>query len=922
MFENPCIANHTSVCRVAQSHEEITMGIKTTPLLVLAVAATAVGASAQRRATGTPRKPHAPARSAPQQQDHSMRITVAGQIVMPGGAAATGARLFLATNNQLGGLPEEIKIDPTGRFRRSFDFDDRTLAGGVALSAIVPGKAVLWHSYAADNKTLGSLSLHLEPVGTVTGRIVDVNGKPIAALDVAVSRLGPDFTQIRDSANELPGSPFTEFLPAPLLKTFYQAKTDATGRFTLSGLPPMGQLRLKLGSNLLPAPGSSEAIGLGDRKQTDVGVLVAVTPGAFVLHITDRSNGKPLAGVQVRVLPRNLSLQDLGAFTDPEDSAARARTNGLASDAKGNVALSQLTPGDYRLLFAGTERPVTVTEAHTTRVDVAVRTGPLTGRIVDGAGKPVANLPIMLETLPDPLTDAFGAFDIGAAGRGARPVATTDRNGRFMIGEFPWEASAVTLRGSQGNAEAQWSGAARDIGKALDMRLHTGVLITVTGRLVDPKYDHVKTKTVSLIRWQDAPRLTWLLNAQAVPVDSQGRFQVAGIRRGEAFSLLAGSPFSGRGEESAQGFESPRFTTSRAAGVQALGDVVVHPLDGAQQILQIYGIDSRQQLARLAGLTQPPSAASVDAAREMLARYRAALVSGDFAAVHQLTSPLSAGWSADQRQFMAHTALRIPSAQEAQPLRFVPGISLAYLLALSKPGASPLNISFGAAANDLEANPDWVVFAGAGPKSVRLITIVHREQGEWKIIGSGSVFGSSLDSLFLLSATGSPPPHPAGFTLPAPALDAAAIHAARAAGEKYLAAWSTGDEAAQLALTSALSSSTATSTAGLRKARGERLDEGVCPVRDMAALHLTPIQGLTQWESEWLAEYARKFAEISGQSRVRGQAEADKRLGFPAKFVERGDLIPFLYNADGRDFLILMIKHDDHWQVLEPAVPR
>ncbi|MCW3052597.1 MAG: hypothetical protein JWN14_1767, partial [Chthonomonadales bacterium] len=85
------------------------------------------------------------------------------------------------------------------------------------------------------------------------------------------------------------------------------------------------------------------------------------------------------------------------------------------------------------------------------------------------------------------------------------------------------------------------------------------------------------------------------------------------------------------------------------------------------------------------------------------------------------------------------------------------------------------------------------------------------------------------------------------------------------------------------------------------------------------ALHLTPLQGLTQWESEWLAEYSRKFEEISGQQRAPNGA--DKHEGFPGNYVERGDVIPFSYNVEGHDFLILMVKYIGGWQVLEPAVP-
>ncbi|MCW3051504.1 MAG: hypothetical protein JWN14_674, partial [Chthonomonadales bacterium] len=815
------------------------IGSRTTPLFVLAIAAATVSASAQRSAEE--KKLDALLQSTRARQPAAPKqVTVAGQLLMPDGSAATGARLFIAPNNQSAAALEEFKIDSTGHFRRTLDFKEGQAAEGLVLSAVVPGKATLWRTYGASDKTLGSLALRLDPAATLTGQVVDVNGKPLSGIDIKFPHLAPDFALFREDSTDRgdttgrPSFPFTEFLPATALKALYQARTDATGHFTLSGLPAKGQLRLKLGQNIILAPGSSVPIAIGDRKQIDAGILVAVSPGSVALHLTDRLTGKPAANVQALLVPKNFSTQDFSGIQD--DEAAQSRLGGLLSDAKGNIAVSPLAPGEYRIVTEGMERLLTVTASHATRVDLAVRTGPFRGRIVDAAGKPVAGVPITLDTPSDPLKNAFGGlsgFGIGEWQRDAEGIAKTDKNGQFEITPFPWEATSVTLRGARGNAEARWSGSARNIGKTLEIQLRPGALITVKGRLVAPEGSHVKKQTVSLVRWQDAPRITWLSTATEVPVDAEGRFQVQGLRRGEGFSLLAGSPFGRSRNTSEEGFESPRFTTTREAGVQNLGDMVVHPLDSGQQILQLYGIGSREQLAQLATLLPPPSAASCDAARETLARYRSAMSSGDFAAVHQLTSRISAGWSEDRQAFMAHSALRVPAQQEMQPLRFVPGISLASLLTIGKSGGSPLNFSFGAAASDLQANPDWVVFATAGPKAVEIAGIVHREQGAWKVFGASSLFGNSLDSLFLLSAPGDTTPRPTGFHLPTRAPEAAQIDTARAVAEKYLAAWSHGDDATQLALTSPLSTGAAKDLDGLRKVKSQRLDEGICPVSDM-----------------------------------------------------------------------------------------
>jgi 5-hydroxyisourate hydrolase-like protein (transthyretin family) len=680
----------------------------------------------------------------------------------------------------------------------------------------------------------------------------------------------------------------------------------------------MGQLRLQLGSNLMAAPGSRSPIDLSGRSPVDAGMLVAVHPGAIALHVTNRSSGKPVTDLQVAVLRKNQSLLDFTGLED--DPAAQALLSGLPLNEKGELAVTGLAPGDYHILIEGMDRLVTVPEAQALRVDLVVRTGPLKGRVVDATGKPVAGVSIALEPLSDPLKSLMNGFITFNGQQNAEGGLVTDAQGLFEMPQFPWEADAVTLRARQGDDAAVWSGPARNIGKRLELRLRRGALVTVTGRLIDPQQT-IKKQTVSLIRWQDAPRITWLLSATQTAVDAQGRFKIVGLRRGEAFSMISASPFSGGGNASGQGFESPRFTTSMDAGVQDLGDIVVHPLDSGQQVLQIYGIDSREQLARLGALMSPPSEANVEAAKDALARYRTALESGDFDTVHRLTSHVSQGWSEEPRAFMAQSVFRSPSLEGAQPLRFVPGISLAYLLALGKAGASPFSFNFGAAAGELQANPDWVVLAGTGSATVHIAGIAHREEGEWRVVNSNFVFGTGLEPLFLLSTPGDTPPNPAGFMRPAPFPNSAQVDEARVVGENYLAAWAHDDDATQLRLTSAFSTSNATSIAGLRKAKHQRLDEGVCPIRDTEEFRLQPLQGLTQWESEWLAGYAGKFDQIVGQQSRPDSSAVGDRAGFPGKYVERGDLIPFAYHAGGHEFLMLMVKQAGRWQVLEPALP-
>src|SRR5439155_13134594 len=195
-------------------------------------------------------------------------------------------------------------------------------------------------------------------------------------------------------------------------------------------------------------------------------------------------------------------------------------------------------------------------------------------------------------------------------------------------------------------------GSPDQIGSTLELSLRPAMLVSVTGRLLDPRRRPLAKADFSTIRWQEGPRITWLASARQGKTDPAGRFRVDGLERGQSFSILGGAP--GRSEE--DGFESPRFATPGAAvtvaATQELGDVVVHPVEGAQQVLQLYGFDSTDQLARLTALLPAPPAAAVAGARAALARYNAALGAGDFDAAYHMTSRLSLDWAENRRDFL------------------------------------------------------------------------------------------------------------------------------------------------------------------------------------------------------------------------------------------------------------------------------
>jgi hypothetical protein len=137
--------------------------------------------------------------------------TLAGTILGPDGKPLTGCHLFGA---QAQSWPPWSKERLAGS-----DFTVGKLARGKSHTLIVlhPGKnLVRLVKIKGDEK--GPLSVRLESGGTVTGRLLDPDGKPMPRTCMSI-----DF--------ELDNSPLIPHLPA-------EVTTDAEGRFRVEGLAP------------------------------------------------------------------------------------------------------------------------------------------------------------------------------------------------------------------------------------------------------------------------------------------------------------------------------------------------------------------------------------------------------------------------------------------------------------------------------------------------------------------------------------------------------------------------------------------------------------------------------------------------------------------------------------------------------------
>jgi hypothetical protein len=847
-------------------------------------------------------------------------VVLAGRVLQPDGSPAPHARLYVSRPNEQDRF-DQLAADERGHFHRRLRLG-REAAGRLVVTAMVPGQAIAWRAFRQhDRRRLAALELRLQPGVTLTGRALRPDGSPAAGALVIGQSLEVDMPPA-----VYPYSGSERLLPDATVAHFERGRTDSAGRFAIAGLPSQGRISLAPGEGLVLAPGSTGPVQLlAAAGGQDIGILVVSPTGRIRVHVTDRTSGRPAGGVGVlvaRVEPLVTSSSRLGCDGNP--------VNRVDTDEKGNGELSNLLPGEYWMVAQGRYQKVLVEEGGTAGpLEIRVRTGPVRGRVLDASGKPAARVRVQVRAEPPPGLDAQTAASLSSQSS----TGELEHHGAipFDVPEFAWQSHLVTVRATRVNEMAEWTGPGEHLGAMLELRLQPGALVSVAGRLLDPRRRPVAGSTFQAIRWQDGPRLAWFASAIQGQTDTKGCFRLDGLARGESFSLIAGQ-FGDCGPRQAS-FESPRFVTRTAGERQELGDVVVHPLDGPGQLFQLYGVDSPEQFARLFALLPLPSTDAAGGARHALERYLAALAAGDVDALHRLTARAALNWTEDRRDFLLRSGLRrVPSDERAAArvrcLRFVPQLTVALLLGVknAQPQAGP-GLDLGAGLREAAANPDWVFLAAPGrdraltaaPNGIGLAVILHREEGEWRVVAlsdqASSQAGTLLDLGTGVELRAADFGRPAGVPCPAQR------EAAQAAGERYLNAWAQDSTITMQQLTSPLSSGYARKLGDFRRRHARRLDEGACPLSGVvgSGLELKPVEDLTVWEAGWLATYIEVTSQLAGTA----NRPAGTRLprDFPRGPARRGDLTAFRYRAGGQGFLMLLARYKGKWQVLEPALP-
>jgi RNA polymerase sigma factor (sigma-70 family) len=362
-------------------------------LLGIGIVGVGLGLAALRSAGADPTPP---ARKAPQDaaaerpKDAKDVVKVRGRVLDPDGKPFAGAKLYLGSDRpREATYPVRATSGDDGRFEFTFarvelDKSDADALPPLVL-AVAEGHGCNWVNVSPAAE---ELTLRLVKDQSISGRILDADGKPVASAKLTVKGVAvakgtnrsrfvdtiPHGGDLRDKftggwAGPLPGQPAV-------------LTTGADGRFQLAGVGPDRVVGLHL---------EGPAIATAD---------LGVTTGAAVDHLAaasrpirgvvrDKDTGKPLAGVtlflEYWVNPNYQETRWGKAVTDKE---GRYELLGLAKAPQYHLAMK---PADS-LYF---QRTVDVQDPPgldplTADIDLVQGAVMVRGKVTDKEGKPVA----------------------------------------------------------------------------------------------------------------------------------------------------------------------------------------------------------------------------------------------------------------------------------------------------------------------------------------------------------------------------------------------------------------------------------------------------------------------------------------------------------------------------------------------------
>ena len=504
---------------------------------------------------------------------------LAGRVIGPHDAPVRGALVTLAADRSTtAAWSVEGDVEQTTTTGEDGRFELRSVSASRRHVLRVERDGFASRSIATTTATRSpgaELEIRLDRGGTLLGRVLDGEGRPLRGVDVVVldpARRSDDPERSVEDA----------------------ALSDADGEYRVD------HLRAGLKRVTVMASGfatvTQELVRVAAGEETELADFVLQSGARIVGRTVDALDGSPLEGVQVR------------ARAVGRDNRARVVDSHLPvrSDADGRFRCEGLTAGAHRLTFR-LQGFATLDSTHSTGGDAAdddgddevaaklTRLPSVRGRVVDAAtGEPVEAftlVPSASERLP---------FGSAAAGTERR-----DPRGRFEYvapqrrGDFHLLARAAGYStGCSGSINLESGG---DVDGVV-IRMHRGV--RVRGRVTDARGEVLSGATVRLSpglgeEANESADLLLLALSRAARVvqrdervtrsDAEGRFELHNVREGRHTMLVEHPDFVTR--ETVETVVAPRGADVRLPDVKlieggALEGVVVDedgdPLKGAR----------------------------------------------------------------------------------------------------------------------------------------------------------------------------------------------------------------------------------------------------------------------------------------------------------------------------------------------------
>jgi RNA polymerase sigma factor (sigma-70 family) len=402
-------------------------------VLAAGLLAGALGLRSAATVSATPADPPAGAandqpkeRPLGQPGDESGSATYAGRVLDPDGKPVAGARLYLIYYTpKVLPIPQRGSSDSDGRFRFTVEKKelDRTVSARpwdeAVVFALADGYGLGFPDWSGQVWSPTDLTVRLVKDEPITGRVLDLQGKPVAGATAVVHQLwwptkgdlSAFFATLKQRRELMPALMEHRLMQTGLWmgrdigRILPPAVTDADGRFRLTGVGRERVVGLRIAGPTIAAtelwamtrPGETVRLAAHQRGRGDPGTIFAgatfeylAAPGRPIVGtVRDRDTGRPIPGAVVesyQFAGTNLGGQThLRAVADRE---GRYRLLGMPK-AEGNQV--RVSPPDGKPYLMALARVPDGPGLEPVTVDVRLKRGVwITGKVTDRVtGKPV-----------------------------------------------------------------------------------------------------------------------------------------------------------------------------------------------------------------------------------------------------------------------------------------------------------------------------------------------------------------------------------------------------------------------------------------------------------------------------------------------------------------------------------------------------